>query len=685
MLAKFKRNVVDLFVDSVANTLSANLSGTVTVNTTSATVTGVGTAFTSDFKLDDRLFIGSESRQVASITNSTVMVLSSAFSDDYNANTYKKGRLENNNYYVFAARQSPYLSEEITANTIDNDYEASVFLYDEMMFGRKITTSDVIPIIAKRVWSANTKYSPYDDKNTQLSNSAFYVLTSENKVYKCIHNNNNVSTVEPNHTELGYPPEESDSYRWMFLYEINNEDYLTFATENYIPVFENANVKNVAIDGSIFNFVVEANGSSYPADSGLITTTGNNYLIQIDGDSASSNGFFSNCAITITNDSTNLTFVKEIREYVSNTLGNFVALKVPFEDGDVANNQLYSIAPYVKIESKTGSNCVAYCLMQNVSNTTFTGSIDAIEIVNPGKDYKQANVSIQTSPGLGSGALVRAVISPKGGHGFNVKDELFCTSVGVGVQFSNSAVFSHSSDVEFRTVGIIKNPLSGVSSNGAGTISIAANSTIIQGLSTLFTKEINLGDYILYSGEEKEVNFIANDTYLTLESPFSRTVSFEQFKVRKRFSDSHFNQTIFVNATRDTPATLAEGEFVVGSDGAGGGSQVSGKVAYANSSSVVITGIDREETIGNTQATIFLNDVVLTGVGYNVTSAATPTIAASGAKYSKVASNSSNANGAFTTFPDLKLYSGEILYVQNLLPIQRSNTTNEQVRLVIKF
>lgn len=685
MLAKFKRNVVDLFIDSVANTLSANLSGTVTVNSTSAAVTGVGTVFTSDFKIDDRLFIGNESRQISSITNSTALTLSTPFSADFTANTYKKGKIENNNFYVFAARQSPYLNEELAANTIDNDYEASVFLYDEMMFGRKITTSDVIPIVAKRVWSANTLYTQYDDKNQQLANSVFYVLTSENKVYKCIHNNNTRSTVEPTHTELGFPPEESDSYRWMFLYEINNEDYLTFATENYIPVFENANVKNAAIDGSIFNFIVVANGSGYPADSGLITTTGNNYLIEIDGDSASSNGFFSNCAITITNDSTNLTYVKEIREYISNTIGNFVALKVPFADGEVANNQLYSIAPYVKIDSKTGSDCVAYCLMQNVSNTTFTGAIDAIEIVNPGKNYKQANVTIQTSPGLGSGGLVRAVISPKGGHGFNVKDELFCSSVGIGVQFSNSAVFSHSSDIEFRTVGIIKNPLSGDSANGTGTINIAANSNIIQGTDTTFTTEINIGDYIIYSGEEKEVNFIANNTYLTIESPFSRTVAFEQFKVRRKFNLSHFNQTLYVNASATTPAVLTEGEFVVGSDGAGSGSQVSGKVAYANSSLVVITGIDKEQTVGNTQATILLNDIVLTGVGYNVLGSATPLIAASGAKYSKVASNNSNANGAFTTFPDLKLYSGEILYVQNVLPIQRSNTTNEQVRLVIKF
>ena len=131
MLTKFKRNVVDLFIDSVANTLSTDLSGTVTVNNSSANVTGSGTNFTVDFTVDDRLFIGSESRQIISIVNNTLMTVGSAYSANASANTYKKGRLKNDSYYVFAARQSPYDNEAIAANTIDDDYESQIFLQDE--------------------------------------------------------------------------------------------------------------------------------------------------------------------------------------------------------------------------------------------------------------------------------------------------------------------------------------------------------------------------------------------------------------------------------------------------------------------------------------------------------------------------------------------------------------------------
>lgn len=683
MLTKFKRNVVDLFIDSVSNTLSTDLSGTVTVNTSSANVIGSTTNFTVDFTVDDRLFIGSESRQIVSVVNNTLMIVASPFSANANANTYKKGKLENNSYYVFAARQSPYQNDGVAANTIDDDYESHIFIHDEMMFGMKVDETNIVPMVSKKTWQANTIYALYDDKDQTLIEKNFYVITSENKVYKCIHNHlGGVSVVEPSHTEIGYPPEESDGYRWMYLYTINNSQYLTYATENYIPVFENANVKSSAIDGSIFNIIVEANGSSYPADSGVIKTdpNGNNYVIQIRDGTSTSNDFFANCAITITNDTTNYTYVKEIRDYVSNNLGNFVVLKIPFTTGQVSNNNPYTIGPYIRIDSKTGVNCVASAVMQNISDTTFTGSVEMVDIINPGKNYKQANVSVQTSVGFGSGAQVRAIISPPGGHGSNVKDELYCQSVGIGVEFSNTATFSFSPDVEFRTVGILKNPLSADTQSGTGTIDLVANSLNVVGVGSKFTSELNIGDSIAYLDEEKEVQSIANNTSLTLKSPFSYTVVAETFKIRKRYFNSFYNQTVSINASNTTPALLQHGEFIVGSDSAGGGSQIMAKVAFANTSKVVLTGLDKSQARGNNSVITFVNDTLMEGVGYMVNGADTPEIAASGAKYSKIAGNT-----YITTVPDLKLYSGEILYVQNLLPIQRSNTTNEQIRLIIKF
>lgn len=693
MLAKFKRNVVDLFIGSVANTLSSDLPGTVTVNTSSPNVVGTSTSFTANLSVDDRLFIGSESRQIISIVNNTLAIVASPFSANATANTYKKGKLDNSSYYVFAARQSPYDNESIAANTIDDDYESQTFMQEEMLFGMKINSTNIVPMIAKKNWQSGTVYAIYDDKDSELSEKDFYVITFENKVYKCIHNHlGGASTVEPTHTEVGFPPEESDGYRWQYLYTISNEQYLTFATENYIPIFENANVKNAAIDGAIFNIAVEANGSAYPAGNGVIKTdvNGNNYVIQISGDSSRTNGFFSNCAITITNDSTNYTYVKEIRDYVSNSSGNYVIVKIPFASGpsgptvEVSNNNPYTIGPFIRIDSKTGTGCVASAVMQNISNTNFTGSIQFVDIINPGTNYKQANVTVQTSTGFGSGARVRAIISPPGGHGHDVKDELYCQSVGIGVEFSNTVTYSFPSEVEFRTVGILKNPLSANTFDGTGVIDLVANSLNVVGVGTKFTTELNIGDYLIFSNEEKEVASVANNTSLSLKSPFSYTAISEPYDIRRRFANTFFNQTVKVIATNPNPTTLDVGEYVVGSDGADGGSQVMAKVAalWANTTAngVILTGLDKAQTRGNNSVVTFVNDTQLEGVGYIVNAADTPEIPASGAKYSKTA-----GNNYIVTIPDLKLYSGEVLYVQNLLPIQRSNTTNEQIRLVIKF
>jgi len=235
----------------------------------------------------------------------------------------------------------------------------------------------------------------------------------------------------------------------------------------------------------------------------------------------------------------------------------------------------------------------------------------------------ESSVSLITSS-----SVLKYRILPPGGHGSKVKDELYCQSVGIGVVFSNTATFSFSSDVEFRTVGILKNPLSSTTSDGTGTIDLVANSLSVIGVGTKFTTELNIGDNIIYLDEEKEVSSIANNTSLILKNPFSYTVVAETFDIRKRFFNAFFNQTVAITASNTTPALLQPGEFILGSDGAGGGSQVQAKVAFANTSKVVLTGLDRSQARGNNSVITFVNDIVMDGVGYNVNGADSPEIVA---------------------------------------------------------
>ena len=73
-----------------ANVETTALSGTVTITPGSATVTGSSTAFTTQLNAGDLIKINSLTRQIASITNATSLILSSTHATGSTANTFTK-------------------------------------------------------------------------------------------------------------------------------------------------------------------------------------------------------------------------------------------------------------------------------------------------------------------------------------------------------------------------------------------------------------------------------------------------------------------------------------------------------------------------------------------------------------------------------------------------------------------
>ena len=74
----------------------------------------------------------------------------------------------NTRYYLFASKHRDYTESSTPApsSTISNSVHQT---YDEMLFGKLITSSDVSLGIVKRLWANNTVYAAYDDTaaNTQ--------------------------------------------------------------------------------------------------------------------------------------------------------------------------------------------------------------------------------------------------------------------------------------------------------------------------------------------------------------------------------------------------------------------------------------------------------------------------------------------------------------------------------------
>ena len=107
----------------------------------------------------------------------------------------------NSIYYVFGGRHITWPDEnnppEITDSLEDTYYQ----LYRDMMFGKKVSPSDMKHMIENNAWdtTGNTVYSKYDNRADTLTN--FFVVTingAKHDVFKCLDNNKgSKSTVKP--------------------------------------------------------------------------------------------------------------------------------------------------------------------------------------------------------------------------------------------------------------------------------------------------------------------------------------------------------------------------------------------------------------------------------------------------------------------------------------------------------
>lgn len=84
---------------------------------------------------------------------------------------------------------------------------------------------------------------------------------------------------------------------------------------------------------------------------------------------------------------------------------------------------------------------------------TAAGQLQKIIVTNPGRGYTFANVIVS---GGGTNAKIRPIISPKGGHGKDVFEELYATTVFFATKLSNEKNQGFRITNDFRQICIIK-------------------------------------------------------------------------------------------------------------------------------------------------------------------------------------------------------------------------------------
>ena len=203
-------------------------------------------------------------------------------------------------YYCFIGKATPWLNSEgqvdetkiIAADTSLDQTEQNVFR--NMVYGKKLSNSNVTFMIKRYNWT-NTVYSEYDQNNTNLYDSMFYVVNDSNQVYKCIHNGNSPSypngvpsTIKPTVTQTVGTFQTADGYIWKYMYTCDSSDYLNFQNADYIPLNVNNEVLAFSTPGTIDNININNPGSGYQIfEQGFLNGIVNNSVLKLSSETSS--------------------------------------------------------------------------------------------------------------------------------------------------------------------------------------------------------------------------------------------------------------------------------------------------------------------------------------------------------------------------------------------------------------
>lgn len=345
---------------------------------------------------------------------------------------------------------------------IDDIHEA----YQNMIGMKKIASADVAHIVPRHTWTSGTTYTAWDSDDSAIYDKAFYIVTSEYKVYKCISSPGTQSTVEPTHINTD-PTAESDTYKWKYMYTVSVTDAEKFLTISYLPVRTEPTVStSTGGNGGSESVTVTLTAANEYIVAGMLVTgsgiTAGDTVAAIDGVTltlstarAVANGTtltfgrladtdvnYANQTAQINSANTSLTAVAGIERYEV-----------------TAGGSGYTSAPDVIVRGD-GTNALAVATVSGGAVTAITVSTAGSGTeANKGDGYTVADLLIgSVTSGGGTSAAGRAIITPSGGHGIDPVKELGAFYVAVNSQLSGSEGGDLTVGNDFRQISLIKKP-----------------------------------------------------------------------------------------------------------------------------------------------------------------------------------------------------------------------------------
>lgn len=306
---------------------------------------------------------------------------------------------------------------------------------------KKINTNDIIPIIKRIDWVSGTIYSQYSSNVNNGNVINYYVRNSYDQIFKCLYNRTNINSV--NGSQSTIQPVI---------------DFTTNITSNVLEFEDGYKWK--------YLFTIDAGAKLKFFDENWIPLPSPTHRTSI------ANNPIGCGEISIIN-------VYNTGENYSDDQGRDITTSIQITgDGSGASAQAVIIGNTVNkiIMSKTGSN------------------------------YTYANVEIKPKPGYtGNNAVLIPEISPIGGHGYNLINELGCRNIMITAEFNGTESATLPTDIDYRQIGLMTNPEIVV-----GTSSQFANSTIYRLTHDVIVAQgsgIYQQDEIVYQGT------LSNPTY----------------------------------------------------------------------------------------------------------------------------------------------------------------------------
>lgn len=462
-------------------------------------------------------------------------------------------------YYMFTGKHTPYEPDDSTVVTPTDSTQTVISAFNDMIFGKRITDSDVALMIPKHEWTSGTIYDRFDHEDGEIFDKVFYCIVNNGAtydVYKCLDNNNGgPSTVEPSGTDIDPIYSPVDGYLWKYMFTIPDIIYNKFKTTNYVPIVSNSSVIAGATEGTIEAIKVVDGGLGYdnyfhgsfgPDE---IRIDGNEIIYGLPGSASLTPDFYQGCIIKITSGNAAGEY-RQITNYAIENGYKKIYIDRSF-DTTPSVNDTYEIYPFVFVygNGTETANCMARAIVSPEGGNT----ISRVEILSAGAGYRGANTYLQVEGVLNvvRSANLSPIISPIGGHGSDPYQELGANRIGISIKFANSESGYIPDSNDYRTVGIIKDPLftgldvslqvgntQGVFLSGesvyqyrdivlAGEVSVTSGSKTVVGTNTYFDTSLEIGDTVhINAGLQHhfdQVTAITNATHFTVASNINFT------------------------------------------------------------------------------------------------------------------------------------------------------------------